>query len=191
MADAGVGRLLVASLHQAIVEVLPDRVEFYQYWLSPVGLRDGSIGLAPLAAVLSFLRQEGAPYDAVAVRAGRYAATWFVEGLSPLRRRLIGLTPRWLRLRLVVRLANAVFRATYRGSRGRISTRGGSRLVAIHGSVFCDVRHPVARPLCGFYASVVSHLMTEFSIDVSVATQQCRAAADGSSCLWTLADPLR
>ena len=31
-------------------------------WLNPSGLRDGRIGLAPLAAVLSFLRQEGEPY---------------------------------------------------------------------------------------------------------------------------------
>ena len=68
MTDAGVGRLLVASLHQGIADLLPSRLEFYESWLNPTGLRDGRIGLAPLAAVLSFLRQEGEPYHLVAAR---------------------------------------------------------------------------------------------------------------------------
>ena len=59
MTDAGVGRLLVASLHQGIQDVLPTRLDFYESWLNPAGMRDGKIGLAPMAAVLSFLRQEG------------------------------------------------------------------------------------------------------------------------------------
>ena len=61
MIEAGIGRLLVASLHQAIADLLPTRLEFYEGWLNTAGLRDGRIGLAPLAAVLSFLRQEGSP----------------------------------------------------------------------------------------------------------------------------------
>ena len=51
MKDAGIGRLLVASLHQGIADRLPDRLEFYENWLHPQGLRDGTIGLAPLHAV--------------------------------------------------------------------------------------------------------------------------------------------
>ena len=66
MNDAGVGRLLVASLHQGIADLLPTRLEFYEGWLNPAGLREGRIGLAPLAAVLSFLRQEGEAYRLVA-----------------------------------------------------------------------------------------------------------------------------
>ena len=37
MNDAGVGRLLVASLHQGIADMLPTRLEFYEAWLSPSG----------------------------------------------------------------------------------------------------------------------------------------------------------
>ena len=70
MTDASVGRLLVASLHQSIADLLPMRLEFYEAWLHPSGLREGRIGLAPLAAVLSFLRLEGAPYHLIAARAG-------------------------------------------------------------------------------------------------------------------------
>ena len=53
--------MLVASLHQGISDLIPTRLEFYENWLNPTGMRDGRIGLAPLAAVLSFLRQEGEP----------------------------------------------------------------------------------------------------------------------------------
>ena len=70
MTDAGIGRLLVASLHQGVADLLPTRLEFYESWLNPAGLREGKIGLAPLAAALSFLRQEGEPYQLIAGRAG-------------------------------------------------------------------------------------------------------------------------
>jgi len=58
MREAGIGRVLVASLHQAISDILPTRLGFYENWLNAEGLREGTIGLAPLYAVLSFLRQE-------------------------------------------------------------------------------------------------------------------------------------
>ncbi len=57
MSEDGIGRVLVASLHQSIAEHLPARLGFYENWLSAAKLRDGAIGLAPLYAVLSFLRQ--------------------------------------------------------------------------------------------------------------------------------------
>ena len=49
MSEPRIGRFLVASLHQAIAEVLPDRLEFYENWLSVAGLREGTIGLAPFS----------------------------------------------------------------------------------------------------------------------------------------------
>ena len=99
MSEPRVGRVLVASLHQAIADVLPMRLEFYENWLSPNGLRDGTIGLAPLSAVLSFLRSEGAAYREITSTAGRYAAEWTVRGLPAMERRLIGVLPARMRAR--------------------------------------------------------------------------------------------
>src|SRR4249920_3206677 len=115
--DAGVGRLLVASLHQGIADLLPSRLEFYESWLNPRGLRDGRIGLAPLAAVLSFLRQEGEPYNLIVARAGEYTADWTVADLSPMQRGMIKRAPRGLRTWLVMRVARQMIRNTYKGSR--------------------------------------------------------------------------
>src|SRR4249920_1683315 len=113
--DAGVGRLLVASLHQGIADLLPSRLEFYESWLNPRGLRDGRIGLAPLAAVLSFLRQEGEPYHLITARAGEYTAEWTVADMPAFQRTFIRALPPGIRLRLVMRIARAMVRNTYRG----------------------------------------------------------------------------
>src|SRR4026209_1491228 len=113
MTDAAVGRLLVARLHQAIADILPMRLEFYEAWLHPSGLREGRIGLAPLAAVLSFLRLEGGPYHLIAARAGDAPADGPVAALPPLRKRIILAMPPALRKRMVVSIAQWMVRSTY------------------------------------------------------------------------------
>jgi bacteriochlorophyll 4-vinyl reductase len=185
MTDAGVGRLLVASLHQGIADLLPTRLEFYEAWLNPAGLRDGRIGLAPLAAVLSFLRREGEPYHLVAARAGEYTAEWTVADLPPLKRTMIRAAPPALRLRLVTRLARQMVRNTYGGSRAVVRSRKGRVAFDIRGSIFCEVREPVPQPLCEFYASAIRRLMYQFNLDVDVGTEQCRATGAGQ-CLMSV-----
>jgi V4R domain len=179
MTEGGVGRILVASLHQAIADVLPARLEFYEAWLNPVGLREGRIGLAPLAAVLSFLRQEGDAYRWVTERAGEYAAEWTVANLAPLHSYVIHHAPMRLRARLVMRVARAMIRSTYRGSSGIVRWRKARGAVDIRGSLFCEVRDPVDRPLCEYYASAIRRVMRLFAVDVEIATEQCRATGAG------------
>ena len=87
MSEARIGRVLVASLHQAIADLLPTRLEFYENWLNVAGLREGTIGLAPLTAVLSFLRTEGHAYNLITARAGEYAAAWTFENVLGARAR--------------------------------------------------------------------------------------------------------
>src|SRR5512138_163335 len=102
MTEAGIGRVLVASLHQGIADILPTRLEFYENWLNPEGLREGTIGIAPLHAVLSFLRQEGQAYDLITARAGIYAAEWNVASMTSVRRALIRKAPELLRVQLAL-----------------------------------------------------------------------------------------
>ena len=128
MRDGGVGRLLVASLHQGIADLLPSRLEFYEAWLNPGGLRDGRIGLAPLAAVLSFLRLEGEPYQLIAARAGEYTAEWTVSDMAPMKRLLVRAAPPALRMRLVLRIARQLIRRTYGGSRAVARRKGTTRI---------------------------------------------------------------
>ena len=177
MIEAGIGRLLVASLHQAIADLLPTRLEFYEGWLNPAGLRDGRIGLAPLAAVLSFLRQEGEPYGLVAARAGEYTAEWTVADMSAFRRAVIRAMPPTLRARLVMRVARSIVRRTCRTSRAGVRWRKGSAAVRIHDSIFCGVRVRVEQPLCEFYASAIRRVMSLFGLDAEIRIAQCVATA--------------
>ena len=182
MDDAGIGRLLVASLHQAIADLLPTRLEFYEAWLHPKGLRDGKIGLAPLAAVLSFLRQEGELYRLVTVRAGEYAAEWTVIEMSPLKRRWIGAMPAVIRAHLIMGLMRTMIRSTYTGSRATGKWRRGRGAVDIRGSIFCEVRDRVEQPLCEFYAAAIRRMMHLFELEVDVDMERCRATRGGAQC---------
>lgn len=185
MTDAGIGRLLVASLHQAIADLMPTRLEFYEEWLHPMGLREGRIGLAPLAAALSFLRLEGEAYRLVTARAGEYAAEWTVCDLPEYRKTFLRRAPRAIRVHLVTRLARTMVRNTYGGSRAIIRWRKGRGAVDLRGSLFCEVRDPVPQPLCEFYASAIRRLMEEFGVEVEVDTEQCRATGAGQ-CLMVV-----
>jgi bacteriochlorophyll 4-vinyl reductase len=175
MREDGIGRVLVASLHQSIAETMPTRLGFYEHWLSEGGLRAGTIGLAPAYAVLSFLRQEGAAYDVITSRAGEYAAEWTVQAMPELRRSLIRSLPVWLRARILLRLMNGLVRSSYAGSHAAGRLRHGVAEIDIHASVFCTVREPAPAHLCGFYASACTRLLEMFALEGHAAVVACRA----------------
>src|SRR5678815_4112044 len=189
MTDAAVGRLLVASLHQAIADLLPMRLEFYEAWLHPSGLREGRIGLAPLAAVLSFLRLEGAPYHLIAARAGEYTADWTVAALSPIRKWLIRAAPPALRKRLVVGVAQWMVRSTYGDTSVSVQWRQWRAAVDLRSSLFCEVRERVESPLCEFYASALRRLMSLFDLEADVVTEQCRATGADTCSMSVIVRP--
>ena len=189
--EAGIGRVLVASLHQGIADILPNRLGFYENWLNTEGLRDGTIGLAPLYAVLSFLRQEGDAYQIITSRAGEYAAEWTVESMPPLQRALIRGAPAWLRTRMLVRLARRLVRDSYQGSRAIARIRGGMARIDVRASIFCSVREPVGHPLCGFYAAAFTRLLMLFNLRSQAEVMACRGTG-GAACVvriaWTNGD---
>jgi hypothetical protein len=183
MSEPRIGRFLVASLHQAIGELLPDRLEFYENWLSVSGLREGTIGLAPLSAVLSFLRNEGDAYQQVVTRAGSHAADWTFNGLPALERRLAPLLPLRLRIRAALRTVRALVRATYPGTRVIIRVRTGAASVDLRGSLFCEVREASPRPLCGFYVAAMNRLFHLYNVPADASVTTCRAATRSGGCV--------
>ena len=185
MRDAGIGRVLVASLHQGIADILPTRLGFYENWLNAEGLREGTIGLAPLYAVLSFLRQEGPAYMLVTTRAGEYAADWTVQSMPPIQRAMINAAPMWLRSRMLLRLSTRLVRSTYKGSHALSRLRRGTAHIDLRASIFCTVRDRVPLPLCGFYAAAFSRLLALFEIGARTSVVACRGTGD-ASCIMTV-----
>ncbi|MBI3493364.1 MAG: hypothetical protein HY047_16525 [Acidobacteria bacterium] len=187
MRDPGIGRVLVASLHQGIADILPMRLGFYESWLNAEGLREGTIGLAPLYAVLSFLRQEeGDAYQKITTRAGEYAAEWTVQSMPSMRRALIKAAPVWLRSRLLLGLARQLVRNSYQGSWAVSRLRRGTANVDLKSSVFCSVREPVSHPLCGFYAAAFTRLLSLFDLGARTEVIACRGTGE-RTCLLKVA----
>lgn len=182
MGEAGIGRVLVASLHQGIADILPTRLAFYENWLNAEGLREGTIGLAPLYAVLSFLRQEGDAYTLITTRAGEYTAEWTVDSMPPVERAMINAAPVWLRSRMLLRLARRLVQSSYKGSRAISRLRAGTARVELRASVFCTVREKVPHPLCGFYAAAFTRLLALFAVDASTEVIGCRGTG-GPTCV--------
>ncbi len=188
MSEPRIGRVLVASLHQAIADILPTRLEFYENWLNVSGLREGTIGLAPLSAVLSFLRTEGAAYALVTTRAGDYAAEWTMSTTPAYRRRVIRALPASWRLRAAMRLVRRLVRTTYPGSRAITRFRRGTASIDLRGSLFCEVREATALPLCGFYAAAFSRVLRLCGIPAEARLTACRASGGGKGCLMLVVE---
>jgi bacteriochlorophyll 4-vinyl reductase len=186
MVDAGIGRLLVASLHQGIAEIAPMRLPFYENWLTPPGLRDARFGLAPLHAVLSFLRREGqAPYEQIMRRAGIYTADWSFAELPSFHRALVRRLPFALRTRAALYLSRRLVKHTFRGSRASTRLRKGVGVVDIRASVFCAVRETAHWPMCVLYCAAVERFLHRFELDATVESQQCKASG-APACTMTV-----
>ena len=183
MSEPRIGRVLIASMHQAIQDVLPNRIEFYENWLSTSGLREGTIGLAPLSAVLSFLRLEGDAYNQITTKAGEYAADWTVTGMPNLERRIIQALPESWRVRSALRVARTLVTTTYPGTRALTKLRGARASVDLRGSLFCEVREASMLPLCGFYAAAIARVLGHFSLPADVQVNECRGAGARKGCV--------
>jgi hypothetical protein len=178
MSEAKIDRLLAAALHQAIADLLPMRLEFYESYLRPRGWREDAVNLAPVSAVLSFLRHEDTEsYDAVMVQAATYAAEWWLAQ-QPWHARTLGrVLPVAMRLRQVGHLARRHFERAFRGTRVRVRTRMRRRQLEleIRGSIFCSHRETTAVVTCRYYLAFVEALLAGDTFTRQGSVTTCRA----------------
>lgn len=186
MVDAGIGRLLISSLHQGIADIAPNRLEFYENWLSPTGMRDGRIGLAPLGAVLSFLHREEAPAnDQIVARAGRYAADWTFADISGIRRWYLRRLPMGMRARAALGLGTKLVLTTVRESKVKTRVTGSTAAIDINSALFDQLRDPATIPMRAFYASAIDRLLQHCAVDADVTVTNARPGT------WSLAVTVR
>jgi hypothetical protein len=184
MTEARIGRLLTACLHQAIADEIPERLDFYEVWLGADAVRDRGTGLAPMSAVLGFLRTEPA-YSRVVTRAGRLAGEWTVSSMSPSRRKLIGLLPRTWRARAALRVVSRLVRDVCSRSRASARVRRTNARLKVTASLFCTVREQRELPLCEFYAAAASEVLGVFRLPARASIDSCQAVG-GASCVIAL-----
>ncbi|MCX6539927.1 MAG: tetratricopeptide repeat protein [Acidobacteria bacterium] len=179
MSETVIGRMLVASLHQAISERLPMRLEFYESWINSRRMRSRRVTLGAMRAVFSFLRQEDDVYNAVMTRAGELTAQWTIDELTPLRRAWLRRLPWRLRVRAAGRLARRIAVDTWQETRASMRWKGGRGIFVLQRSLFCDVRAASATALCVYYAAVARGMAQALDVEVDVAVEQCQARGDG------------
>ena len=185
MSEARIGRVLVASLHQAIADLLPTRLEFYENWLNVAGLREGTIGLAPLTAVLSFLRTEGDAYSLITSRAGEYAAAWTFENVPALKR--AGDSRAARRAARPRRAAAPPARWSGRPIRARAPSPGSRR--ASSPSTSADrssarSARPRSSRCARFYASAIARVLQLFDVSAEARVNECRAVGRRGAAAW-------
>ena len=178
MSETVIGPMLVASLHQAISELLPMRLEFYESWINSRRMRSRRVTLGAMRAVFSFLRQEDDLYDAVMTRAGALTAQWTIDGLTPLGRACLRRLPWRLRARAAGRLARRLAAKTWEDTRASMRWKGGRGTFTLHPSLFCDVRATSGTALCRYYAALARGLAQALNVEVDVAVEQCQARGD-------------
>ena len=189
MSEARIDRLLAAALHQAIADLLPDRLDFYESYLRPRGWREDAVNLAPVTAVLSFLRHEdGEPYGAVMTHAAAYAASWWLARQSWTVRAGGPRLPAWLRLRQVGALAKRHFESSYRGTKVKVRVRGRRLELEIRGSIFCNSREHAHEAHCTYYLAFVRGLVAQVRGAHEAQIIACRAFS-GDHCLVRLDIP--
>ena len=178
MRDAGIGRVLVAALHQGIADELPDRLEFYENWLNPQGLRNGTIGLAPLGARARIPAHGGRRVRSRDAPRGRIRGGLDVEELPPGYGGCIARVAALLRRTLAMRVArNLVQRPTAAAARRRAS--GGDAAKWKSAARFsAGVRGRSERPLCLFYAAAVARVLRLLEVEAAAAVTSCQAEGD-------------
>lgn len=188
MSEARIDRLLAAAVHQAIADLLPSRLDFYESYLRPRAWREDAVNLAPVAAVLSFLRHEEAgTYEAVMNQSARYAARWIYDAL-PWRVRVLGrLAPTWVRLRRLSEVLRRNLHRSYRGTRVRTRVRRGTVSVTVQGSIFCARGAAADAPRCRYYVALVEEVLRldGFAIDGSEVAGCC--ACQAQACTFRVA----
>lgn len=164
--------------------MLPERLDFYELWLRSKAWRDGSMGLAPMSAVLGFLRTED-DYQRIMETAGRLAGAWTIASMSPLQRRGLAILPRGLRARAGLRIAAAIVRDVCSTSKASTKLRRADARLDVTSSLFCQVREAQKLPLCGFYGAAASEILGGLGLTARARIETCQAM-DGPSCLIAL-----
>ena len=174
MAELKIGRAIGAALHQAISEILPARVEFYEGWLTLDSIREGTLSRAKVGAVISFLRQEPSGYNEVVSRAGHHTAVWSLDALPSFRARLLCQMPLSFRAWAGLQRGARLIRALHSDGRLRWTRRRGCVAVTIEGSLFCQVRVHSSAPLCRFYSALLERCLESFEVPCSIESTRCR-----------------
>jgi predicted hydrocarbon binding protein len=177
-----VERLFLASLWKALQDIAPERLEVFQKWFDPADRRP-RFHIAPVMGAVSYLRRDTALYQRVMEQAGRYAADWSFEHLSPLERKLWGSLPRAGRDRAVRRLLRVGLKNIHSDGELEARREGPKLVVTVSNSIF---RRTVSGngPVCLYYGSLFAGLMERAALRWSLVVESSCGGQGRPECLF-------
>jgi predicted hydrocarbon binding protein len=66
-------------------------------------------------------------------------------------------------------------RTCYQHNKAAVRVESGAMTLEIQGSVFCDVREPLAAPLCAFYEALTARVLQAYGLECAVRATDCLA----------------
>jgi hypothetical protein len=149
----------MASLHQALVDLAPEKAEAFEEWFPP-GDRRARLALPPILGALAYLRKDPSLYFKVSERAGRYASQWGYLQRPWLERRFLTALPLWVRGMAVGYLLRRVLRLIDTEGRLRVERPPDAFVVLLQHSLFCrGYQERGGEPRCSFFAALFGHLL--------------------------------
>lgn len=154
-----VERKFVASLHRALEEVAPERLEVFEKWFNPADRRP-QFHIAPVIGAVGYLRKTPELYRKVMEKAGRYASQWSCLDLPQLRRKMIQSRLPFGRDRLLRHLLRFGLRSIHRDGALETARNGDHLVVTVANSLFCRTGGPGGdEPACLYYAALFAGLL--------------------------------
>lgn len=165
----------MASVHKALEDLAPEKVEVFEGWFDP---RDRSprIHIAPVLGAISYLRRDADLYCRIMERAGRYASQWGYLDRSVFERKLLKTLPLSLRGGLAGYILRSGLARVHRDGRLRVLKDPTRLLVEVDNSLFCRMGGPAEAPICAYYAALFAGLLDRTALArPPVVESECRA----------------
>jgi hypothetical protein len=174
-----VERKFVASLHKALEDLAPERLEIFKKWFDPADRRP-QFHIATVIGAIGYLRRSPDLYHKVMEKAGHYASQWSCLDLPRIERKFRFRLP-FGRDRLVKHLLQRGLKSIHRDGELETARDGDKLVVTVSNSLFCRTEKNGGEPTCEYYSALFAGLLDCTHENWSSITESaCRAQGDSS-----------
>ncbi len=179
MENGLVERKFVASLHKALEELAPERLEIFEKWFDPADRRP-QFHIASIIGAVGYLRRSPELYHKVMEKAGHYASQWSCLDLPENKRKILFRLP-FGRDRRVKHLLQKGLRSIHRDGQLETARDGDKLVVTLSNSLFCRTELIGNEPTCEYYSAFFAGLLACIHENCSSMTESaCRGQGDSS-----------
>lgn len=180
MSETSVERVFVASVRTALEQLAPERLDVFENWFPP-GDRRRRFHIATVMGAVSYLSRDPEFYNAVMQKAGRIAADWCYEQVSPVERKFWASMPRAGKERAVRRLLRFGLKQIQSDGDLTAQREGTKLLLTVSNSIFCRTVSANG-PVCLYYATLFTGLLERAELRWSAVVESSCGESNRTEC---------